>query len=98
MVRFLVEFCGGTEDDRELFKIGEIGVVLIGGGKEDDIDILRRSEKFRREEVIEMENKVIEEFWKGMTMCDSHDAYIKNLLKSCRLKNDVRGSFLLDGR
>ncbi|GJT31186.1 reverse transcriptase domain-containing protein [Tanacetum coccineum] len=53
--RFSVEFCGGEKDERELLKMGEVGVVLFGGGKEEDMRILRRSEGFRREDVIEME-------------------------------------------
>ncbi|GJW92151.1 hypothetical protein Tco_0169704 [Tanacetum coccineum] len=28
-----VEFCGGEEDKRELFEIGEVGLVLFGGGE-----------------------------------------------------------------
>ncbi|GJU81005.1 hypothetical protein Tco_1283370 [Tanacetum coccineum] len=52
---FSVEFCGGEKDKRELLKIGEVGVVLFGGGEEEDMRILRRSEGFRREDVIEME-------------------------------------------
>nr|GEW08727.1 hypothetical protein [Tanacetum cinerariifolium] len=32
------------------------------------------------------------------TTCDGHDAHIENLPKSRRLKNDVRGSLLLDRR
>ncbi|GJT75733.1 hypothetical protein Tco_1042458 [Tanacetum coccineum] len=52
---FSVEFCGGEKDERELLKIGEVGVVLFGGGEEEDMRILRRSEGFRREDVIEME-------------------------------------------
>ncbi|GKA84218.1 hypothetical protein Tco_0805813 [Tanacetum coccineum] len=29
-------FCGGEEDERELFEIGEVGVVLFGGGEGGD--------------------------------------------------------------
>ncbi|GKE07616.1 hypothetical protein Tco_1399634, partial [Tanacetum coccineum] len=47
---FSVEFCGGEKDERELLKIGEVGVVLFGGGEEEDMRILRRSEGFRRED------------------------------------------------
>ncbi|GJS24542.1 hypothetical protein Tco_0453174 [Tanacetum coccineum] len=57
-----VEFYKGEEDERELFEIGEVGVVIFGGGEdllEEDIEILRRSERFRRDEVIEMEKNVI---------------------------------------
>ncbi|GJS60786.1 hypothetical protein Tco_0655570 [Tanacetum coccineum] len=51
---------GGEGDDKELVVIGEVGGVLFGGGDgedllEDNIKILRRSERFRREEVIEIE-------------------------------------------
>ncbi|GJV95070.1 hypothetical protein Tco_1546647 [Tanacetum coccineum] len=42
-----VEFCGGEEDERELFEIGETRADLL----EDDIEILRKSERFRREEI-----------------------------------------------
>ncbi|GJV51019.1 hypothetical protein Tco_1446760 [Tanacetum coccineum] len=49
----------GEEYERELFEIGEVGVVLVGGGEggdllEDDIENLKRSERFRSEDVIEM--------------------------------------------
>ncbi|GKD37437.1 hypothetical protein Tco_1257644 [Tanacetum coccineum] len=45
----------GEEYERELFKIGEVGVVLVAGGEgEDDIENLKRSEGFRSEDVIEM--------------------------------------------
>ncbi|GJX08811.1 retrovirus-related pol polyprotein from transposon TNT 1-94 [Tanacetum coccineum] len=33
IVRFWVEFCGGEEDERELLEMGEVGVVLSGGGE-----------------------------------------------------------------
>ncbi|GJT32586.1 hypothetical protein Tco_0923005 [Tanacetum coccineum] len=58
---FSVEFCGGEKDERELLKMGEVGVVLFGGGKEEDMRILRRSEGFRREDVIEMEKNGVQE-------------------------------------
>ncbi|GJZ08062.1 hypothetical protein Tco_0542345 [Tanacetum coccineum] len=55
MVRFCGEFCKGEEYERELFEIGEVGVVLVSGGEgEDDIESLKRSEGFRSEDVIEM--------------------------------------------
>ncbi|GJT95539.1 hypothetical protein Tco_1091057 [Tanacetum coccineum] len=50
------KFCGGDENERELLEMGEVGVILFGGEEgEDDIENLRRSERFRSEEVIEME-------------------------------------------
>ncbi|GJZ86665.1 hypothetical protein Tco_0658275 [Tanacetum coccineum] len=33
MVRFWVKFCGGEEDEKELLEMGEVGVVLFGGGE-----------------------------------------------------------------
>ncbi|GJV87036.1 hypothetical protein Tco_1530974 [Tanacetum coccineum] len=30
---FWVEFCGGEEDERELLKMGQVVVVLFGGGE-----------------------------------------------------------------
>ncbi|GJZ18199.1 hypothetical protein Tco_0554322 [Tanacetum coccineum] len=45
----------GEEYQRGLFEIGDVGVVLFGRGEgEDDIENLRRSERFRSEDVIEM--------------------------------------------
>ncbi|GJU28085.1 hypothetical protein Tco_1166706 [Tanacetum coccineum] len=41
----------GEEDERELFEIKEVGVFLFSGGEgEDDIENLKRSERFRSEE------------------------------------------------
>nr|GEW14395.1 hypothetical protein [Tanacetum cinerariifolium] len=45
----------GEKDERELFEIGESRGDLL----KDDIEILRRSKRFRREDVIEMEKNVI---------------------------------------
>ncbi|GKB90291.1 hypothetical protein Tco_0962563 [Tanacetum coccineum] len=43
------------EYEKELFEIGEVEVVLVGGREgEDDIENLKRSERFRSEDVIEM--------------------------------------------
>nr|GEZ86314.1 hypothetical protein [Tanacetum cinerariifolium] len=61
------EFCRGEEDERELFEIGESRGDLL----DDDIKILKISERFRREEVIEMEKNVIHKyrsFRKGMVL------------------------------
>nr|GEX59204.1 retrovirus-related Pol polyprotein from transposon TNT 1-94 [Tanacetum cinerariifolium] len=30
---FWIDFCGGEEDDRELLEMGDVGVVLFGGGE-----------------------------------------------------------------
>nr|GEZ77488.1 hypothetical protein [Tanacetum cinerariifolium] len=56
------EFCRGEEDERELSEMGEVGVVLFGGGEgvtkgfaRGRHENFRRSEGFRREYVIEME-------------------------------------------
>ncbi|GJT00060.1 zinc finger MYM-type protein 1-like protein [Tanacetum coccineum] len=54
------------EYERELFEIGKVGVVLVGGGEgEDDIDNLKRSERFRSEDVIEMKKNDVYERMAG---------------------------------
>ncbi|GKA26578.1 hypothetical protein Tco_0712687 [Tanacetum coccineum] len=50
----------GKGCDKELVVMGEVGGVLLGGGDggdvlEEDMRIMKRSEEFRREEVIECE-------------------------------------------
>nr|GEV52368.1 hypothetical protein [Tanacetum cinerariifolium] len=35
-LRFWVEFCGGEEDKKELLEMGEVEVVLFGGGEGDE--------------------------------------------------------------
>nr|GEW54008.1 uncharacterized mitochondrial protein AtMg00810-like [Tanacetum cinerariifolium] len=42
------------ERERELLEIEEEGVVLVGGGEEDDIENLKRDDGFSSEDVIEM--------------------------------------------
>ncbi|GJS42504.1 hypothetical protein Tco_0567547 [Tanacetum coccineum] len=56
MVEMVVMECHKCEEyERELFEIGDVGVVLVGRGDgEDDIENLRRGEKFRSEDVIGM--------------------------------------------
>ncbi|GJS07319.1 peroxidase 27-like protein [Tanacetum coccineum] len=55
-IRRTFEFCGGEEDEKELVEMGEVGEGPFGEGKgedffEDDMRIMKRKEKFRREDL-----------------------------------------------
>nr|GEU42920.1 hypothetical protein [Tanacetum cinerariifolium] len=73
---FLVDFYKGEEYERELFNIEEERIVLFSGGEgvtreflEDDIENLKRSKRFKSEDVIEMKKNdyhIYRNFGKGM--------------------------------
>ncbi|GJS44852.1 ribonuclease H-like domain-containing protein [Tanacetum coccineum] len=51
----------GEGDDKEFVMMGEVGGVLLGGGDgKEDMIVMRRSEEFRREEVVMCEEDKID--------------------------------------